>query len=240
MAELDWVEVPTGTFIQGTDDRRLAELASEYEPLGISGAWFLKECPAREVLVPRFFVTRRLVTRAEFSSAAAALGLDWRETGDGCHPVAAAIWQAVGFCEWLADRVGVQVRLLTESEWERAARGDDGREFPWGDQFELGRANTREAAIGATTPVGSFPAGASPFGLLDAAGNLDEWTLTPYAPYPSAPPDVPSSEDWALSPYVTRGGGFAHMRDAARCARRHGVYSSGPVGFRIATTAEPP
>jgi formylglycine-generating enzyme required for sulfatase activity len=149
------------------------------------------------------------------------------------------MWQAVAYCEWFIETQGSSVRLLTEIEWERAARGDDAREYPWGDRFDPARANTMEAGVGGTTPVGSYPAGASPFGLLDAAGNLDEWTLTPYAPYPGAPEGVPRAEPCAISPMVTRGGGFNHTRDAARCARRHGLYRPGPVGFRLALDSEP-
>lgn len=78
--------------------------------------------------------------------------------------------------------------------------------------------------IGGTTPVGSFPGGASPFGVLDLAGNVDEWTATVYAPYPGAPVDVPAEESWALDPHVTRGGSWRQHRDLARCARRHGLY----------------
>nr|WP_277924679.1 SUMF1/EgtB/PvdO family nonheme iron enzyme [Microbacterium ureisolvens] len=98
------------------------------------------------------------------------------------------------------------------------------------------------ARIGGTTPVGSFPDGASPFGVLDMAGNVDEWTSTRYAPYPGAPADVPVLETWAFDPHITRGGAFRHDRDLARCARRHGAYEADlaaiGVGFRLAADAE--
>jgi formylglycine-generating enzyme required for sulfatase activity len=77
------------------------------------------------------------------------------------------------------------VRLPTEDEWERAARGDDVREYPWGDAFDPGRANLAEAGLERTSVVGTFPRGASPFGLLDLAGNVDEWTPRCIAPIPA-------------------------------------------------------
>jgi formylglycine-generating enzyme required for sulfatase activity len=167
--------------------------------------------------------------------AASGLGLEWHAHAGDDHPAIVSFWQAAAFCGWISEISGQLVRLPQEHEWEKAARGEDSREFPWGDDFGSSLANTAELGLGGTTPVGSFPLGASPYGLLDAAGNLDEWTITPYSPYLGAPEDVPEMEDWARSPFVTRGGGFNHTRDAARCARRHGVYDSGPVGFRVVT-----
>jgi formylglycine-generating enzyme required for sulfatase activity len=173
----------------------------------------------------------------ELALAAAELGFAWQGEGPPDHPAAVSHWQAAAFCQWLSARTGRLVRLPSEREWERAARGSDAREFPWGDRFDPACANTRESGAGTTAPVGSFPRGASPYRVLDMAGNLDEWTITPYAPYPGAPGDVCATEDWALSPFVTRGGGFNHTRDAARCARRHGVYDDSPVGFRVVSVS---
>jgi toxoflavin biosynthesis protein ToxD len=151
------------------------------------------------------------------------------------HPIDGVRWeQAQRFCVWLSDRLGELFRLPTEDEWERAARGDDTREYPWGDEYDANCANLAEARLGGTTPVGSFPRGASPFGVLDLAGNVDEWTATVYAPYPGAPADVPARESWALDPHVTRGGSWRQHRDLARCARRHGVYPGNlGAGFRL-------
>nr|WP_325176512.1 SUMF1/EgtB/PvdO family nonheme iron enzyme [Streptomyces sp. BSE6.1] len=79
------------------------------------------------------------------------------------------------------------------------------------------------------------------FGVLDMAGNADEWTSTLYAPYPGAPEEVPRTEDWAFDRHITRGGAFRHDRDLARCARRHGAYEADlaaiGVGFRLAAPA---
>ncbi len=85
---------------------------------------------------------------------------------------------ALAYAVWLGRETGRRWRLPTELEWEKAARGSDGRRFPWGDEFDADRLNSHDAGPFATTPVGKYPAGASPFGLLDAAGQVFEWTAT--------------------------------------------------------------
>lgn len=173
---------------------------------------------------------------AEETGARAIAGIDE-------HPVVGVTWaEASAFAAWIGSQLGEEVRLPTEDEWERAARGDDTREFPWGDEYVRGRANLFDLGLGTTTPVGSFPDGASAFGVLDMAGNVDEWTSTRYAPYPGAPDSVPTVEDWAADPHITRGGAFRHDVDLARCARRHGAYEADllavGIGFRLAASAE--
>jgi len=141
------------------------------------------------------------------------------------HPVNCVDWyQAKAFCEWSRKR------LPTEEEWEFAARGEDGRSYPWGNQppgptllnvcdSECRRATLRtsgeEAPVmfdesdgwSGTAPVGSFPAGDSPFGLKDMAGNVWEWTASAYCPYGGAPSGCADGRR------VSRGGGF---RNAVR------------------------
>jgi formylglycine-generating enzyme required for sulfatase activity len=229
---LEWCAVPTARFRMGSPLHTVNESAVD---LGIPLQWLRKECPDHEVFVPEFSISRYLVTCEVMSLAAEDGAVQWQQTGPDTHPASVDHRQALAFCAWMSNRLDVLVRLPSEPEWELSARGMDGRVFPWGDRFDRDLANTRESGIGSTTPVGSFPLGRSPYGLLDVAGNLDEWTGTEYAPYPGAPPDVVAVETWALSPIVTRGGGFNHGRDAARCARRHGLYEPGPVGLRIAT-----
>jgi len=87
------------------------------------------------------------------------------------HPVTRVNWfDARAFCEW-CDR-----SLPTEAQWEKAARGTDRREYPWGERFDVRRLNSRAARVRGTTRVSAYPDGASPFGVVDLAGNVWEWT----------------------------------------------------------------
>ncbi len=95
------------------------------------------------------------------------------------HPVVmVSHGDARAYARWLSRQTGKTWRLPTEAEWEKAARGTDGRYFPWGNRFDPEKLNSHDAGPFATVPVGSFPDGASPFGLLDAAGQVFEWTST--------------------------------------------------------------
>ncbi len=109
----------------------------------------------------------------------------WRDgapppaTGD--HPVVLVSRAgAEAYCAWRGRREGRRLRLPTEEEWEKGARGTDGRWFPWGSEFERSRARTGEDGEAYTAPVDAHPAGASPYGLLDMAGNVFQWTQTPF------------------------------------------------------------
>jgi formylglycine-generating enzyme required for sulfatase activity len=96
------------------------------------------------------------------------------------HPVVGISWyEAVAFCRWLSEQSGHLVRLPSEAEWEKAARGPDGRAYPWGnDEALAGQANSDEAGITTTCAVGLFPAGVSPYGVHDMSGNVWEWCST--------------------------------------------------------------
>jgi formylglycine-generating enzyme required for sulfatase activity len=87
-------------------------------------------------------------------------------------------YEAVAFCLWLSHQTGLDIRLPSESQWVRAASGDDGRLYPWGDEFDPSRCNVRESDHHSLTPVNAHPNGVSPFGLLDMAGNAWEWCLS--------------------------------------------------------------
>lgn len=95
------------------------------------------------------------------------------------HPVVMVSYEdALAYARWFSSKTGAVWRLPTEAEWEKAARGTDGRYFPWGNQFDPDKLNSHDAGPFATVPVGMFPDGASPYGLLDAAGQVFEWTAT--------------------------------------------------------------
>ncbi|MEZ4864593.1 MAG: SUMF1/EgtB/PvdO family nonheme iron enzyme [Caldilineaceae bacterium] len=95
------------------------------------------------------------------------------------QPVVGVSWyEALAFANWLTQLSGEAIRLPTEAEWEKGARGEDGREYPWGDQAPDKTLCNIDKYVGKTTPVDAYPKGASPYGALDMAGNVWEWTLT--------------------------------------------------------------
>ncbi|MBI3270015.1 MAG: SUMF1/EgtB/PvdO family nonheme iron enzyme [Planctomycetes bacterium] len=156
------------------------------------------------------------------------------------HPVTGVSWQdTVAYCHWLSDATGSAFRLPTEAEWEKAARGTDGRQYPWGYGWRKGLANDKSSLLEATTPVGVFPAGASPYGCLDMAGNVWEWCSSLRQPYPYDGCD--GREDiTAAGARVLRGGACFYDGLFVRAAYRFGLVPGGRnayVGFRVVVGA---
>jgi formylglycine-generating enzyme required for sulfatase activity len=169
------------------------------------------------------------------------------------HPVVRVSWfEATAYCRWLTEQLctrdilaeplrtllrekGYIVRLPTEAEWEKAARGDDERQWPWGNEFQPERCNSSESDMGGTTPVGIYPAGASPHGGLDMAGNVWEWTHTLFRDYPYRAGDGREDPE-AEGSRVLRGGSWYYNLGFARCAYRfgnHPDYFYYDFGFRV-------
>jgi len=152
------------------------------------------------------------------------------------HPVVNVSWyDAVAYCHWLTAETGQVHRLPTEAEWEKAARGTDGRPYPWGQDFDKNCCNSVEGGMGRTTPVDAYPAGASPYGVMDLVGNVWEWCSSLYADYPYDTNDGredATAEGWR----VLRGGSWFDMEWGARPARRLSGQpntASRNTGFRV-------
>lgn len=221
-------EVPAGPYLSGSDPRRDPE-ASDTDP------------PVRSIVVPAFHIARFPLTIAEYDCAVRAGALRapraWdRQSQRPHHPVVYLSWRdAVSYAGWLAQVTGEPWRVPTEEEWEKAARGTDGRAFPWGDQWDPRRANTSDGGPGDTTPVGYYSGGVSPYGAFDMAGNVNEWCGIPpestmYRPGP-----------WAGRPPSTSGtmcgGSWNDSPTCARAAHRSQLYigeRTEDTGMRLA------
>jgi formylglycine-generating enzyme required for sulfatase activity len=170
----EMILIPAGEFIMGTDIR------------------LSDEGPQHKVTLPAFYIDKYEVTNLQYKkfndethrrSPRHFRNRTFPE-GKADHPVTYVSWEdAKAYCEWAGKR------LPTDEEWEKAARGTDGRMFPWGDEFDIAKANTplrwqQAGQFGDTTPVGAFEAGKSPYGLYDVSGNVWEWTASWYKAYP--------------------------------------------------------
>ena len=226
---LGFVEVPAGPFLMGSN------------PAADPGAFDNERWPdgARApVDLPAFFIGRYEVTVAQFGAFVEATDFgveDETLRGPPSHPVATVSWpDALAYCRWLESmlrewsstpprlgrllRDGWRVNLPSEAEWEKAARGTDGRIFPWGNAPRRDRANYEGTS---TMPVGSFDCPECPFGLLDMSGNVWEWTRSPYQSYPYDPTDDRQGLD-VDALWVMRGGSFGDPARNVRAAIRGG------------------
>ncbi|WP_141508656.1 formylglycine-generating enzyme family protein, partial [Candidatus Chloroploca asiatica] len=184
--------VPAGPFLMGSSEKD--RMAHDDEK------------PQHTLTLPDYWIGTTPVTNAQFRPFVTGdgytnpvywtrVGWAWREqekivtprwwndsTWNGAqHPVVGVSWfEAVAYCRWLSAQTGHAFRLPTEAEWEKAARGLDGRIWPWGNAWETGRCNSNEAGHKRTTSVGQYPTGASSYGVLDMAGNVWEWCATRY------------------------------------------------------------
>jgi len=153
------------------------------------------------------------------------------------QPVVGVCWfEARAYCAWLSAQTGQAFRLPTEAEWEAAARGPAGRRHAYGDDFDASRCNAFETYVRRTTPVGVFPGGETPEGLIDLVGNTWDWTGSLYRPYPHVAAD--GREDPAGDARrVVRGGAWDDFQPFARAASRHGGAPDDRdyfIGFRLA------
>jgi iron(II)-dependent oxidoreductase len=146
------------------------------------------------------------------------------------HPVTGVtFYEAEAYCRWIGKIKKKDVRLPSEEEWERAARGGDKRPFPWGEEFDPSLANTLESERGTTLGTASIPGDASPFEVHDLAGNVQEWTASRYQPLPEE--DFPPGDL-----FTVRGGSYNDTAYAARTTYRRGYpggYFFPYLGFRI-------
>jgi len=201
--------------------------------------------PAHTVHLSAFYIDPFPVTNADYRGFANCTGyktpINWQRgtfpIGMGRHPVTNVSWQdAKAYCEWAG------VRLATEAEWEKAARGEDERPYPWGDRFVEGERCNSTNFYGTTTPVDEFPDGRSPYGLWDMAGNAYEWINDHFDEeyYKSSPATNPHGPEGGQE-RVVRGGDYQETRAGVRTTHRTGqaeTYNRDNIGFRVAMDAD--
>ncbi|NDD65920.1 MAG: formylglycine-generating enzyme family protein, partial [Acidobacteria bacterium] len=247
--DIDWVEMPAGDFPTGYLEE--------------------SDNPPSRVRLDRFWIGRYPITYRQFQvfidDPEGIRDGRWfeglagdekeRQPGDQAfpydnHPRENVSWfQAIAFCRWLSWRLEGphdlrsvaewEVRLPTEFEWERAARGTAGRSYAYGDKYDSSRANTA-GRIGQTSAVGVFPQGCTPEGIADMTGNVWEWCLGTY----DNPQIDPASEDLTTSDTrLVRGGSWGVSQVGARAACRASnrpAYRSYSFGFRVVCGLRPP
>jgi formylglycine-generating enzyme required for sulfatase activity len=231
------VHIPAGEFQMGS-------------PVGNDS--FPDEAPQRFVYLSAFLIDRYEVTNDDYARFVQATGHRipenakpastlWEEgkplPGIEDHPVVNVSWDdATAYCHW-QDK-----RLPTEAEWEKAARGPDGRRYPWSDAWDPTRANCA-LTVGGTTPVGTYPTGASPYGAQDMAGNVQEWVqdwfgADYYAYGPTRDPRGPSTGVFRM----VRGGTWSYepfFLSTTWRSYRTGDNRHAHIGFRCATSQVP-
>jgi formylglycine-generating enzyme required for sulfatase activity len=130
-------------------------------------------------------------------------------------------FEAHAYCAWLSAQTGVTFRLPTETEWEAAARGLSRCRYAFGNDFDATRCNTFETHIRRTTPIGVFPGGRTPEGVVDMTGNIWEWTSSQYTPYPYDAADGREALEMSSARRVLRGGSWGYFLVGARASCRY-------------------
>jgi len=217
--EMAFVRIPAGEFRMGSDDRQDAQTQPD-------------EHPHHPVNLPEYWLGQTPVTQAQYAAFvqdtrhAAPAGWQNNRPPENKlnHPVVQVSWHdAVAYCAWLSELTRQLVRLPTEAEWEKAARGTDQRLYPWGNQAPAAKHCNHGVHVRDTTPVGQYsPLGDSPYGIMDLAGNVLEWCADwyaagYYASSPTAGPAGPNSGKFR----VLRGGSWLNDAAGVRATRRY-------------------
>jgi formylglycine-generating enzyme required for sulfatase activity len=233
--EPEMVLIPAGKFLMGSDSQVGKDVLGDKQP-------------QHPLTLPDYYMARTPVTNAQYLAFVQAAGhrqpRHWDggkpPGGKGNHPVVCVNWDdARAYCRWLADVTGKPYGLPSEAQWEKGARGTKGWIYPWG-KWDQSLCNSREEGKYDTTPVGTYRQGTSPYGLLDMAGNVLEWTRSLSKGYPYDPNDGRENLE-TLGARVLRGGAFNFRARSARCAYRN-MYN--PVnwfkyyGFRVCVVAQ--
>ncbi len=179
------VLIPAGEFIMGTNK---VDTEDTHKKIGAVKPLYLDQHPERKIFLDEYYIDRYEVTNAEYShflevNQFTDIPAHWENgtfpEGQGDHPVTQVTWwEAWSYCQWKGKQ------LPTEEQWEKAARGPDGFPFPWGEKYIKGKANVGIEGDRKIMPIKSYPEDVSPYGVMGMSGNVMEWTLDWYLPYP--------------------------------------------------------
>jgi formylglycine-generating enzyme required for sulfatase activity len=243
------ISIPGGEFLMGTGNEDVKHLQlneSDWAYEWFDNDLFSNEQPQHLVKIDPFQIAHFPVTNGEYHVFVWDVGYrlpkDWQGFSyppeEENHPVTGVSKiDAEAYIDWIISKTGMKFRLPNEAEWELAARGPDGRIYPWGNTFDPWRCNTSESMKKGTSQVGFYsPGGDSIYGLADMVGNVWEWTSSLLKPYPYRNDNSKGDKNPNAS-YVMRGGAWYYSRKFARCACREGMNSaqySDSIGFRLA------
>lgn len=254
--DINWIQIPSGYATIGSNEEDMKKAAEFWKNKLLNPTygrekkfqkWLYKEFPSYQPYINEFFISDTVVSNELYQSYCDETGQTYPESltneelgGGKDHPAwGMDIEDAFSFCQWLSGKLGMDVSIPTEEEWEYAARGNTRNQYPWGDEFDPSYCNTHESNIEKTTPVRHYEKGRSLFGLYDMGGNVEEWVNTKYHVYEGGIEVVDDlTETLGSDYYILKGGSFARGGDLCRVARRHGKHPD-PVfrftGFRLVT-----
>lgn len=222
----DWVEIPSGLFWMGTD--------LKVDPVAANSNWAKQvELPQHQIFLPTYQISRYPVTNAQWGQFLTQTAYPWPDQnklwehglpkGQENHPIVWVTWHdAIAFCQWAG------VRLPTEAEWEKAARGTDKRLYPWGNEEPTSQLANYHNQVGQSTAVNAYPQGISCYEVWDMAGNTWEWMSTiwgtdayhPEFRYPYQSGDGRENLDRSDILRVVRSGGWKYTPDLIRSSYR--------------------
>ena len=242
------VLIPAGSFLMGTSEAQLATMLKAHP--AYKRERYTHEMPQHPVYLDAYYLYKNDVTVAEYRTFCTATGRKMPAAPDwgwiDTHPMVNVSWtDAKAYSDWAG------VVLPTEAQWEKAARGTDGRVYPWGNDWDAAKCSNSVGAThpGKTSPVGAFPAGASPYGCLDMAGNVWQWCADWYGAdyYTTSPAKNPTGPSTGTG-RVLRGGSWMYdiglaciyFRGADRDYNNPLGYWDSDLGFRCVSLSPGP
>ncbi len=227
------VLIPSGYFNMGTD---LEDEEGHALKLGLDKPWYADESPQRRISIPDFYIDKYEVTNQQYYIFCQATdhkppstwgGPKYPKGWDHLPVTNVSFFDATAYAEWAGKR------LPSEMEWEKAARGPDDQQYPWGNQFDVKKANVSPKPgpkLGrGLMPVGSFPGGASPYGVEDMVGNVWEWVWDYYKPYPG---NTYKTDEYDKKKIVVRGLSFLGVGHFPKKEYRKVIALKSRISFR--------